>query len=686
MLGQAYTQGMNSDIMQLLRRVIPFRFLSLEKKQQLAQHMQQVEFTQGEEIIRQGDPDDSIVYLIESGSVDAIDRSSGGARRVNLIQAGHYFGEWEPLFRIPRRLQITAREQTVCYTLSGDQFLAILQESPEFALAFGTTLRDKQGIFSAFDRFKTELLRSVDHGHISVSEMVQFYRALEPALHPLVVDHHRIDIEALNYAVRRLPANLTRTFAFLLTDELPMVYEQPDRFFPGISTTARRRDVWELLPGKNLVLLRNGLSDLTDLLTCLCLYAVEAEKIRRRLDHASLLVSIEKFLSSPNENAYDFLTGLPFDDSEIRGLIQVWPGNTVERIYDVVRHREMFSIDVRKQTNNWNSRRTDLWTAQLGQAARDLIGCDPSEMRPDRKVHIISSNTHSVSNCLNPWYARNGKEILQWAEECEHPLLLEEWSNPTDRVYALVREYFRTFPDKQYAAQREGENYGIRTLKETASTGIQVQLIDCSQLIGAGFDSDVGKVRAGSQDLIVNIDYAFGEQAEHIMRNLVMLFGSNICSINFLGKAGALVGKRGDILAPSAFIEQYSDLFQPVPMPSPGSVADLQKRLPDRSVHTGPMLTVEGTLLQNRMMLHFYRSIWGCTGLEMEGTHYYRQVLESTQIGVLPQDVDLRFFYYVSDLPLNPNSGLSSRLALSEGVPPLYAITRHILSEIFSSQ
>jgi hypothetical protein len=95
------------------------------------------------------------------------------------------------------------------------------------------------------------------------------------------------------------------------------------------------------------------------------------------------------------------------------------------------------------------------------------------------------------------------------------------------------------------------------------------------------------------------------------------------------------------------------------------------------------MLTVDGTLLQNRRMLYFYKHIWGCVGIEMEGAYYYRQVLESMRLGVLPEDLALRFYYYVSDLPLDHAANLSSRMSAQEGIPPLYAITREILSEVF---
>jgi hypothetical protein len=205
-----------------------------------------------------------------------------------------------------------------------------------------------------------------------------------------------------------------------------------------------------------------------------------------------------------------------------------------------------------------------------------------------------------------------------------------------------------------------------------------VQLIDLARLVDTAVDPGVAALPAGStaaDDLIVNIDYAFGEQAEYVIRSLLTLYGENIRSVNFLGKAGALVGNRGDILAPTAFIEQHSDLFQPLPAQQvPGEVA----------VHHGPMLTVDGTLLQNRQMLNFYRQIWNVIGIEMEGTHYYREILESRQLGVIRPEVQFRFLYYVSDLPLETSATLTAPLRASEGVPPLYSITRHILNQIIA--
>ena len=92
-----------------------------------------------------------------------------------------------------------------------------------------------------------------------------------------------------------------------------------------------------------------------------------------------------------------------------------------------------------------------------------------------------------------------------------------------------------------------------------------------------------------------------------------------------------------------------------------------------------------GTLLQNPKMLHFNRHIWDCVGLEMEGSYYLRHVIESVNRDAISSDLDLRFLYYVSDLPLRHDSNLSARLRATEGVPPLYAITREILTGILET-
>jgi hypothetical protein len=693
------------ELIELLRQVHPFRFLRGQQRQSLLPEFREHEFAPGETIFRRNDLDQS-VYIIESGIVEIFDPRQGEEDLVTVIHERHFFGEWEAIFDEPRLFGARARSRCRCRSISGDVFRRALRESPGFAQGFGTILRNNQGIFAAFEQFKVDLLRGAGAGNISIEALLPLYEELQPALHRGVNESSRIDTAALQYAVRRLPSNVTHTFGFLLVDELPTALSEADALFPAVPTAARRRDVWEVLPGKDLVLLRTGESDLIDLVTCLCLYAVEARKIRERVIRDESLPSIYAFLAEAasevgggggagddarREGSREFLNTLSFSSREVDALMRIWPDDTVQRISEIARHREMFSIDVRRRRRNYHARRGELWTGEVARVTAELLGSDPIELSRERGVHIISSNTHSVSNCLNPWYREHRDEVLSWARGVDHPAV-RDWDqgmpsdpggagtdgrlNPQDLVYAVARDYFADHPGAAGDARGVARRYGHHALEQTVNTGIQVQLIDLARLVDAGIDPLMvppGRSSEAADDLIVNIDYAFGEQAEYVIRNLLTLYGENIRSLSFLGKAGALVGNRGEILAPTAFIEQHSDLFQPLPRPG---------RPEGFPVHEGPMLTVDGTLLQNRQMLSFYRQIWNVVGIEMEGTHYYRQILESQQLGVIPDHLDLRFLYYVSDLPLETSSTLTAPLRASEGVPPLYAITRHILNEI----
>lgn len=670
-----------------LETVIPFRFLTAEERAALRADLTEHFFSPGEVIIEQGDTTDDRVYLIEEGVVESRDPRKGRGATLNLLEAGQYFGERAALLGEPRRVEIRALEPTRCLSMTGERFLRLLRSSRPFSQAIGDLLRGKQGILLSVDRFLTEMLHSVTGGEIPLKKLLPFYLTLEPALHPKANQPQELDISALAYAVRRLPENVTSTYTYFLADSLPELYQEPDLSFDFIPTPARPRSVYEMMPGKSMILLRDGLSDLIDLVTCLCLYAVEARKLRKRLRSPQMLRRLREFVRKPGateEQTKTFLCSLPFSEDEIERLSAIWPKQTARRLYEIALHHEDFGLKISKRPDNFNVGHSQRWATQIARATKELIGYDPGELPPDLPVHIISSNTHSVANCLSSYLNEKGEEILAWGHKACLVPEDEVWLNRQDQVYALARKYFIAHPDKakeRWKAEREA---GVLRLSETAFTGIQVQLFDIRSLEQRTIDPGIQVSQTGQRALLVNIDFAFGQQAEEIISNLLMLFGKNLASINVLGKAGALQGKRGDILCPTAFLEQIDDLFYRLPEQPSVDLARLSRLIPDRGVHVGPMLTVAGTLLQNRRMLHFYRNLWHCIGLEMEGAFYFRQIQESAHLGVIAPDIVLRFLYYVSDLPLDTEANLSGRMSAIEGIPPLYAITREILSGIFA--
>jgi len=663
--GTRYTGSMNPDPRRLLDLTVPFRFLPSDEKDRLVSELRRIDAIPLEDLFVPGDPNDGI-YLLEEGQVELVYDEAPFVKPSNIVRSGHYFGERAALLSQGRSHGARAVTRVRCWALDGTRLLELIAAFPVFAHAFGTILRDKHGIFLPLERFVAEVARSLSDGVFPMRRLLELYKTLEPALHP-GLNASALDLDALSYAVRRLPDNLTSTVSWFFTDDIPALYSQPGQLFAEVATAARRRSVWQMLPGKNMVLLRNGLTDILDFLTCLCLFSVEAQKIRRKLHDPALLVKLAS--GCRDETTSVEALDLPFDEVEIKGLTSLWGKNTLTRLFELTVHHEDWSVNVERQLNNYNSRRSEKWANLVSKAVKDLTGMDPWDFPADWEVHVVSSNTHSVTNCLSPFAARVEDEVLAWAAAIRHPFLVQSWEHPRDRLYGLLPAFLKAHPEK--IPHRDDERaWGILRIEDQATTGISVQLIDTSAV----------EARPGPRKFLVNIDYAFGEQAEEIIHNLITLFSRQIRSVNVLGKAGALTGRRGDILVPTAFVLQSDDSFQP--LRPPPSLEGLRARLPKTGVHLGPLLTVAGTLLQNRPLLHFYRNIWKCVGLEMEGVYYARKVTESIQLGVLDPKVVQRYYYYVSDLPLETGERLSAPLAPYEGIPPLYAITREILAAI----
>lgn len=674
---------------QTLESIHPFRCLPPSLRAELAEELVEHAIAPGQPVLRQGDASDKRVWLLARGRLEQVE-TYPHERPLGVLEAPRFFGERAALFDETRPVTVRALTAATCYSIEAARFLRLLKEDVAFAQALGELLRDKRAIFAAFDRFRAELLHGVADGEISLKRLLPLYRALEPALHPGCTSETEIDWGALSYATRRLPENVTRTLMFFLTDELPERYGALAPSFRAVPTEARPRTVYEMLPGKSIVILRDGLSDLVDLVTCLCLYAIEARKIRRRLRGPGAIEALSRLPADlaalaecrqGDERACADLGTLPFDVDELERLTALWPDDTLARVREIVVHHEDFGLEIKKQVHNYNSVHGERWTAQIAEATRALVGADPTELPPGLEVHVISSNTHSVANCLSSFWPAHAEAIERFAR-AERPALAAALSEPCDLVYAAGRDWIAADAARAKARREQDARDGFVRLSESAFTGIQVDLVDLRRLAGRAIDPALPASATGVNALLVNIDFAFGQQAADILGNLITLFGRRVRSVNVLGKAGALVGRRGDLLVPDAFVEQGADGLLPLAHLQRIDLARLAARASGRDVHRGRLLTVAGTLLQNRRMLHFYRRIWDCVGLEMEGLYYARKLVDAQRLGMLRDDVDLRFLYYVSDVPLATAASLVERLGAAEGIPPLYAITREILCSI----
>ena len=216
---------------------------------------------------------------------------------------------------------------------------------------------------------------------------------------------------------------------------------------------------------------------------------------------------------------------------------------------------------------------------------------------------------------------------------------------------------------------------------------IDVQIFDTSKIDFS--ETGVPNKPSAREDVLIVMDYAFGEQAYETIDELLKPFNStadkthlNVESISVMGKAGILEGSKGDIMIPSAHIfEGTADNY---PFKNELRVEDFETK--DLKVFEGAMVTVLGTSLQNRDLLKFFHdSTWDVIGLEMEGVHYQKAIQAASKIRrSINPDVKVRYAYYASDNPLETGATLASGGLGTSGVKPTYLITQQILKQILN--
>ena len=115
--------------------------------------MQSLTFKARGVIIREGD-EGNAAYFIVSGEVEVLI----GRRRVGALGAGEVFGEMCLIEPGPRSATVRALTDTECRAASAEEFMEMIKDQPDRALAFMKTpvrrLRRMNDILEKIDRAK----------------------------------------------------------------------------------------------------------------------------------------------------------------------------------------------------------------------------------------------------------------------------------------------------------------------------------------------------------------------------------------------------------------------------------------------------------------------------------------------------------------------------------------------------
>lgn len=509
---------------------------------------------------------------------------------------------------------------------------------------------------------------------------------LRPEIYGSIADE-KVELNGLLYVIERLPIGIEECRYINLTSDEG--YSQSH--FDAIVPPKRRRNCYRIDEEQMNIEITRGRSDIYDVLTHLTFMFIESHKIMSKIiiddddnlsrdwlklqqavlrtkpltltereiaiSHTSIIIG--RTFAEINEIYNSFAT----EDRPDRFLSVIyWLGKiALEEILENNKRTITFSPILRERLGHhiygeiWaNKIKTELQRLQL----------------LNRPLHIISANMHSVMNTI---YAENvlknklkGKKTLEVYQE------LSKIENSDLR--ALVAD--------------RATNEGMLFIPDTSGTNIDVQIFDTAkiQFQNTSFSNYVQPEKANEKPVLIVMDYAFGEQAYETIDELLKPFKKdvhlNVQSVSVMGKAGILVGNKGDIMIPNAHInEGTGDNY---PFENQLKLSDFDGY--DISVYGGSMITVLGTSLQNKDLLTFFHdSTWRIIGLEMEGAHYQKAIQSASKIRKsIHPNVKVRYAYYASDNPLETGSTLASGGLGTTGVKPTYLITIKILEQIFN--
>ena len=509
---------------------------------------------------------------------------------------------------------------------------------------------------------------------------------LSPEIYGSIAEE-KVELSGLLYVIERLPVGIEECRYINLTSE----EGYSKSHFQAIVPPKRKRNCYRIDEEQMNIEITRGRSDIYDILTHLTFIFVESHKIKDRvldgdeeklsrdwlkLEQAVLqtkkLTQIEKekaISHAANVLGRTFIEVLDIYDSFAttekpdRFLhVIYWLGKlAIEEIIDNNKRTITFSPVLRERLGHHIH--GEIWATRIKNTLKDndLL---------ERPIHIISANMHSVMNSLFATHTL-GTKFKGKTEFDIYQELSKQGAHD-------VRNTVETF-----AIQ-----HGMISLPDESGTNIDVQIFDTAKIDWKKSAFPKAKIEKESPVIIV-MDYAFGEQAFETIDELLKPFKNgkdkkliNVESVSIMGKAGILEGGKGDIMIPSAHInEGTADNY---PFENQLTAAMFEGNgIP---VFAGPMITVLGTSLQNKELLKFfYESTWGVIGLEMEGAHYQKAIQSASKIRKsIPENVKVRYAYYASDNPLETGSTLASGGLGTTGVKPTYLITIKILEQIFN--
>jgi hypothetical protein len=521
---------------------------------------------------------------------------------------------------------------------------------------------------------------AVISGSTILGHLYRTYEQMEPSLHNDCGNDRKVDLDALNYALQRLPEEIARAEeVFIKSRSEDLQGVRGLQAIDSLKPRARRRTMYDVGEGYVQMIARDGETDIFDILTSLIIYGKEAGKIKHMLGGRPIVEEISDLVNTPeSERKNRVLNKLAntfgVDYESLSGVDAGLNHRLFSILTDMMRQQpDQMRVEFDNEfALSDNSQKIRDWRKRIGHELAKYDG---------RPIILISSDTHSVVNCLTGFARENHTEIMKLAEQYGVKVCGKD---NLSMLYGAVQKLCKLHPELFEQKKQYEESLGVCFIKDEFHTGIDVQVIDTARLDYDKVDPriDVHKdMVMARKPLILNIDYAFGREGRWIMAELCEAFGKRMESVSITGKAGIVCGDRFDVMLPNAIISQVREGIYRFP----GRMNWLQQHQIEKilgrgRVHSGgPMLTVPGTAIQNDLVLMDYMTRFGILGLEMEATPYCDSIEKACLRGTLGDDVMVNVGYWGSDNPLKTGESLAQG-HMAKGCEPSYALILGVLS------
>ena len=521
---------------------------------------------------------------------------------------------------------------------------------------------------------------------ISGESLRSLLMTINPEIYGTMSVPNKIELDGLLYVLDRLPEGIEEcSFIHLTSDE---GFEKGS--FEVIVPKKRRRNCYRIDEHQMNIEVLLGRSEIYDILTHLTFLYIEADKIMNlafisdendRPTRAWRIIEEvakgeKKFSRKEKEVALIHLSSLlgrTFDET-LNAYNNFGDDANPDRLFKIIYHLGNESFNDNKKIREREVHFSAILREMVGHhffgekwanKVKEVLAENNLQMRP---LHIISANMHSVKNML---YANDavGKKS-------------------TKDVYFKLYEEISNKKSLQEKVLTHSQKAGLIYIDDQSGSNIDVQIIDLAKtdLKNTPFEG----IKFSGDAVVMVFDYAFGEQAYEVMDELLRPYDFNgeiytmkVKSISIMGKAGILMGEKGDIMIPTSHVfEGTADNY---PFENALKLEDFQDD--ELQAFEGGMVTVLGTSLQNKDILRYFMDTsWKAIGLEMEGAHYQKAIQVASKIRHhISEDLFVMYAYYASDNPLETGSTLSSGGLGLTGVKPTYLITLRILEKILNS-